>query len=149
MKYAILAVAFSCCAAQAVAAETYATRPQAEQLVGKVVAAMRKDAHTTLSAITAKDTAWVNGDLYPVVYDLQGKVLAHGQNPKLVGKNLIDVRDVEGNYYVRERVELAKSKGKFWQNYVFVDPVTKGVLPKEMYCEKLDENVVCAGVYKR
>lgn len=149
MKYAILAVAFSCCAAQAAAAETYATRQQAEQLVGKAVAAMRKDASTTLSAINAKEAAWVSGDLYPVVYDLHGKVLAHGQNPKLVGKNLLDVRDVEGNYYVRERVELAKSKGKFWQNYVFVDPVTKGVLPKEMYCEKLDENVVCAGVYKR
>ncbi|AKU22676.1 cache domain-containing protein [Massilia sp. NR 4-1] len=149
MKYAILAVAFIGIAAQANAAETYATRQQAEQLVGKVTSAMRKDANGTLSAITAKDAAWVHGELYPVVYDLQGKVLAHGQNPKLVGKNLIDIRDVEGNYYVRERVELAKSKGKFWQNYVFVDPVTKGVLPKEMYCEKLDESVVCAGVYKR
>ncbi|MBB3120387.1 cache domain-containing protein [Pseudoduganella violacea] len=149
MKYAILAVAFIGAAVQANAAETYASRQQAEQLVGKVTAAMRKDAGSTLSAITAKDAAWVHGDLYPVVYDMQGKVLAHGQNSKLVGKNLIDIRDVEGNYYVRERVELAKSKGKFWQNYVFVDPVTKGVLPKEMYCEKLDESVVCAGVYKR
>lgn len=149
MKYAILAVAFIGAAVQANAAETFATRQQAEQLVGKVTSAMRKDANSTLSAITAKDATWVHGELYPVVYDLQGKVLAHGQNPKLVGKNLIDIRDVEGNYYVRERVELAKSKGKFWQNYVFVDPVTKGVLPKEMYCEKLDESVVCAGVYKR
>ena len=50
---------------------------------------------------------------------------------------------------MKERVELAKSKGKFWQDYKFTDPVTKKILPKSMYCEKLEETAVCAGIYKR
>ena len=30
-----------------------------------------------------------------------------------------------------------------------VDPLTKKVEPKSMYCERLDETVVCGGIYKQ
>jgi cytochrome c len=75
-------------------------------------------------------------------------VLAHGANEKLIGKDMIDAQDVDGKYYVKERVELARSKGTFWQDYKFVNPASKKIEPKQMYCEKLDETTVCAGVYK-
>ena len=32
---------------------------------------------------------------------------------------------------VKEHVELAKSRGKFWQDYKFRDPITKKALPKQ------------------
>lgn len=80
---------------------------------------------------------------------MNGKCLAHGQNPKQVGKDLIDMADADGKEFVKERVALAKSKGKFWQDYQFTDPVTKKVLPKSAYCEKTGDVIVCAGVYKR
>ena len=54
----------------------------------------------------------------------------------------------DGKEFVKERVELAKSKGKFWQDYKFTDPLTKTVQPKQMYCEKYNEVVVCGGIYK-
>jgi signal transduction histidine kinase len=76
-------------------------------------------------------------------------VLAHGQNPKMVGKDLMELRDADGKSFIRERMELAQKKPSFWQDYSFVDPMTKSILPKRMYCERLDETVVCAGVYKR
>lgn len=62
---------------------------------------------------------------------------------------MIDLKDPDGKAFVKERVDLAKGKGKFWHDYKFTDPVSKKVLPKSAYCEKLDETVVCAGVYKR
>lgn len=148
MKQVIAAALLLGFAAGAAAAD-FATPQQAEQMVAKAVAAVRKDAAKTYEEITAKAPAWVHGDLYPVVYDLEGKVLAHGQNPKMVGKDLIELRDADGKHFVRERVELARQKGKFWQNYSFLDPVTKQILAKRMYCERLDERVVCAGVYVR
>jgi ATP-dependent Clp protease ATP-binding subunit ClpX len=43
------------------------------------------------------------------VYDTGGKCLAHGQNEKQVGKDLIDLADADGKEFVKERVELAKS----------------------------------------
>jgi signal transduction histidine kinase len=76
-------------------------------------------------------------------------VLAHGQNPKMVGKELIELLDPDGKAFVKERVELAKSKNKFWHDYKFTDPVTKKVLPKSTYCERLDSTAVCVGIYKR
>jgi cytochrome c len=133
-----------------VLAEKYATPPEAEAMVAKAVAHIKSaGASKAFDDFTSKKAPWADRDLYVVVYDLQGKVLAHGQNSKMVGKDLIDLQDPDGKEFVRERVTLAKSKGKFWQDYKFTDPVTKKILPKSMYCEKVDETAVCAGVYKR
>ena len=63
-------------------------------------------------------------------------------------KNLIELKDVDGKAFVKERVELGVSKGTFWQDYKFMNPVSKKIEPKQMYCEKLDDTVVCGGVYK-
>ena len=98
--------------------------------------------------ISNKAGMFIDRDLYVVVYQLDGKVLAHGSNEKFVGKDMIDAQDVDGKHYVRERVELAGRQPSFWQDYKFVNPVSKKVEPKQMYCEKLDNTAVCAGVYK-
>jgi cytochrome c len=49
---------------------------------------------------------------------------------------------------VKERVELAATKPSFWQSYKFINPVTRGIAPKEIDCERLDQTVVCGGVYQ-
>lgn len=87
-------------------------------------------------------------DLYVVVYDLNGKNLAHGQNARMIGKDLIDIRDGDGKYYMRERIEIIKTKGKGWQDYKFLDPLTKKIEPKSMYIEKFDDLIVGCGIYK-
>ncbi|MBI3522978.1 MAG: cache domain-containing protein [Betaproteobacteria bacterium] len=128
----------------------YASRSEAEAMVAKAVKHIKADGKDAAYAdFTGKKAGWVDRDLYVVVYDMNGKVLAHGQNEKQVGKELISLKDADGKEFVKERVDLAKSKGKFWQDYKFTDPMTKKILPKSMYCEKLDDTAVCAGVYKR
>lgn len=131
------------------AADNFATPKEAEAMVAKATKAVGADRAATFKEITGKDKKWVDRDLYAVVYDMNGKCLAHGQNEKQVGKDLIDLADADGKEFVKERVELAKSKGKFWQDYKFTDPVSKKVLPKSAYCEKSGDVIVCAGVYKR
>ena len=86
-------------------------------------------------------------DLYITVLDLDGKVLAHGQREDLIGKGLIELKDPDGKLFIRERVELARRQPSFWQNYKFMNPATKKVEPKQMYCERLSETAVCGGVY--
>ena len=132
-----------------VAAEEFATAKDAEAMVAKAVQAISVDQNGTFNEITAKDPKWIIADLYPVVYDMNGKCLSHGQNAKQVGKDLLEIADADGKEFVKERVSLAKSQGKFWQDYKFTDPVTKKVLPKSAYCEKSGEVIVCAGIYKR
>ena len=94
------------------------------------------------------NAAYHDRDLYLVVYQLDGTVLAHGANAKFIGRNMIDLKDIDGKAFVKERVELAKSKGTFWQDYKFTNPENKKVEPKSMYCERLDEMAVCGGIYK-
>lgn len=148
MKLRNLILILSFTTSQTAFGQDFATPKEAEAMVAATVAALKENRQKTYDEITAKHAKWVNRDLYPVVYDLNGKVLAHGQNSRMVGKDLIDMRDVDGKAFVRERVELAKAKGKFWQDYKFTDPVSKAILPKQMYCERLDDVVACAGVYK-
>jgi len=99
--------------------------------------------------ITAKDPRFTDRDLYVIVYDLQGKCLAHGANAKLVGKDLIENEDADGKPYVKERIDLAKAKATFWQDYKFTDPTTRKIEQKSTYCERLNDTAVCVGIYKK
>jgi cytochrome c len=134
----------------ALAADEFGSAKEAEAMVGKAVAHIKAvGKEKAYQDFTNKAPGFTDRDLYVVVYDLDGKVFAHGQNPKMVGKDLIDLRDPDGKAFVKERVDLARSKGKFWHDYKFTDPVSKKVLPKSTYCERLESTAVCVGVYKR
>jgi cytochrome c len=132
-----------------IAAEGGATEADATGMVKKGVAFIKANGKDKgYAEITSKTGQFKYQDLYLVVYGLDGTVHAHGANEKMVGKNLIDLKDVDGKAFVRERVEMGKAKASFWQDYKFTNPETKKVEPKTMYCERLDESVVCGGIYK-
>jgi cytochrome c len=132
------------------AKEEFGTAREAEAMVDRGVARIKAvGSERAYADFTDKAPGFVDRDLYVVVYDLEGRVLAHGQNPKMVGKDLIDLRDADGKAWVKERVELARGKGKFWHDYKFTDPLTKKVLPKSTYCERVESTAVCVGIYKR
>ena len=130
------------------AAEGGATAEQATAMVKKGVAFIKAGgSEKGYAEITSKTSQFKFEDLYLVVYGLDGTVLAHGANPKMVGRNLIDLKDIDGKAFVKERVDLAKEKASFWQDYKFTNPETKKIEPKQMYCEKLNDTVVCGGIY--
>lgn len=88
-------------------------------------------------------------DLYVIVYDLEGKNLAQGANPKLVGKNLIGLKDPDGKPLIQMFVDLAKTKGKGWvEGYKFLNPVTQKIENKSMYLERVGDTLVGCGIYK-
>ncbi|MGA9666247.1 MAG: cache domain-containing protein [Gallionella sp.] len=128
----------------------FATAAEAQAMVKKGVAYIKANGNAKgYAEITKKNGPFTDRDLYLVVYGLDGVVRAHGENEKMVGKNLIDLKDVDGKEFVRERVELGKTKPSFWQEYKFTDPISRKVEPKSMFCERLDDTVVCGGIYKR
>ena len=146
---ALLGTFLSALTALAFAAEGGATKAEAEAMVKKGVAFIKAHGpEKSYEEISRKGSQFSDRDLYLVVYGLDGFVFAHGANSKMIGKNLIDIKDVDGKAFVKERVELAKSKGAFWQEYKFVNPETKQIEPKLMYCEKLNDTAVCGGIYK-
>ena len=130
-------------------AANQATKEEAVAMVKKAVAAIKaQGADKVYAEINTPAGKWQDRDLYVVAYGLDGMSLAHGANPKQVGVMLIDRKDIDGKEFIRERVELAKAKASFWQDYKFQNPTTKKIEPKTMYCERLNETAVCAGVYR-
>jgi cytochrome c len=131
------------------AADGGATAEQATAMVKKGVAFIKANgAEKGYAEITSKSGQFRHQDLYLTVYTLDGLVMAHGANEKMVGRNLIDLKDIDGKAFVKERVELGKAKASFWQDYKFTNPENKKIEPKSMYCERLDQTVVCGGIYK-
>jgi cytochrome c len=147
---AMLALVAAALAGGAAWAQEHAKAKEAEAMVKKGVAFIKANGKDKgYAEIGKKASPFTDRDLYLVVYGLDGKVWAHGANEKMVGKMLIDMKDVDGKEFVRERVELGKAKASFWQDYKFVNPVSRKVEPKSAYCERLDDTVVCGGVYKQ
>lgn len=61
---------------------------------------------------------------------------------------MMDVQDVDGKYFSRDMSALARKGQPFWYDFKFVNPVTKTIQIKDMYCEPLNQTRVCAGVYR-
>jgi signal transduction histidine kinase len=125
------------------------TKDEAVAMVKKAVAAIKAEgADKAYAEIDDPTGPFVDRDLYIVVYGLDGMVLAHGANKDRIGTNQIDDKDPDGKAFVKERVDMAKQNPSFWQSYKFMNPVTKKVEPKQMYCERLEETAVCGGIYQ-
>lgn len=133
------------------AAAESATAKEAEAMVRKGVAFIKANGKEKgYAEITSKDSAQFHDrDLYLAVHRLDGTCVAHGTNDKMVGKNFLEMKDIDGKEYIKERVELGKTKTGFWTDYKFVNPVSKKIEPKTAYCERLDDTVVCGGIYKK
>jgi signal transduction histidine kinase len=130
-------------------AEKRGTAAEAEKMVKKAIAFYKaKGQEAAFAEINNKNGRFTDRDLYVFVYDMSGKVIAHGQNPKMIGKELIDMKDADGKEFVKERVEIAKAKGNGWQDYKFTDPLTKLIEHKRAYIERHEDLIFGCGIYK-
>lgn len=121
----------------------------AEAMVNKAVAYIKANGVEKALAEFNTGSSFKDRDLFVVAYDLNGVCLAYAPNPKLVGKNLIDLKDPNGVELIRMLTTLAKEKGKGWSGtYHGPHPITKQLQAKVMYVARVGELWVGTGVYK-
>jgi len=138
------------CFSGSVFAAEFGTKTEAEALVKKAVAFIKEHGKDKAFAEFSNPKGkFIDKDLYIFVYDMNGKCLAHGANQKMIGKDLAEMKDPDGKFYVKERIEIAKTKGKGWQDYKFTNPVSKKIEHKTAYIEKTDNFIVGSGIYKK
>ncbi len=131
-------------------AAQFGTAAEAEAMVKKAVQLIKTEGkEKAFVEINNSKGKFVDRDLYIFVYDMNGKCVAHGFNPKMIGKDLIEMKDKDGKYFVKERIDIVKTKGKGWQDYKFTDPITKKIEPKTAYVEGVEGLIVGCGIYKR
>lgn len=132
----------------AAADENRATKPEAQAMVKKAIEYYKKNGKDKAMAEFQKNPGpFVDRDLYVTVYTMDGNALSH-INPKMVGKNMMDLRDPTGKYHIKERLEAARTQPSGWQDFTFFNPANKKIEPKEMYWEKHDNLVFACGAYK-
>jgi len=102
------------------------------------------------AAFNDKAGAFTKGELYVFAYSLEGVCLAHGQNLKLIGKNRMDIEDVNGVKYIAQMLETGKTKGSGQVEYMFKNPESGKIDPKITFFSRVPgkDVVLGCGIYK-
>lgn len=92
----------------------------------------------------------VKGDLYVSVTDFNGVPRAYPTFPQLVGKDLLNIKDADGKPFIKESIELAKTKRSGWIQYRWTNPETKKVQLKKTWVQKVEGHdlFVLCGVFQ-
>jgi cytochrome c len=149
-SYAFAALMLALGVIPASAEEKKGTAPEASAMVEKAVAHIRRVGRDRAFAdFNARKGAFADRDLFVVVYDLKGEVLAHGSNIRMVGTQQIDLRDNDGRPVMRERVEMMSSGpgARGWQDYASMNPVTRLIEPKAMYLQRCGDFMVGCSIH--
>jgi cytochrome c len=134
-----------------VTAEEIGTKDEAIAMVKRVQQQFKGDGpELTFRAVSDKSVKkYHDRDLYPFIYDLKGLCVAHGARPALIGKSLIDLKDQDGRYLIREMVRIAEGPGVGWVDYKWPNPITNKIEDKSSYIEKMGDYFVGVGIYRQ
>jgi signal transduction histidine kinase len=129
-----------------------ASADEAVAMVKKGVAYVKEHGkEKALAAFSDPTGPFVKGELYLFVYPTNGEgtVLAHGQNPKMIGKKLIDMKDTDGLPIIKDMTAIANSpEGKGWYKYKWPNSLTKAVEAKQSYVERVGDMWIGCGIYQ-
>jgi hypothetical protein len=94
--------------------------------------------------------AFVEGELYILVYSFDGVCLAHGSDQKLIGTNRLEVTDASGKKFIAEMVAAAKARPTGFIDYMHKNAKTGQVVPKVTVFTRPEGKpfFVAAGVYR-
>jgi methyl-accepting chemotaxis protein len=124
------------------------TREEAIAMVRRAGQIYRTDGlDRLLAAVTDKSGPLLEKDLYVIVQDRVGKVIAHGRNPNLVGVDGNTIKDAKGKFFSKEMLDLARRDGAGWVDYVWANPATKVMENKSCYVEMVDDVILGVGIY--
>lgn len=128
----------------------YGSADEAIEMVEKAVQYIKERGRdVTFAKISdPEDKEFHYKDLYVFVYDMEGKNLAHGTKPVLVGRTLLNLKDMKGNYLIKDLILKAKTDGKGWVDYYWPNPVTRKTMEKSSYIHRIGNILVGVGIYK-
>ena len=155
IRFLVVAALAALAVSQPASSAEFGTKAEAVAMVKRVQAQFKKDGpEATFKDVTDKTVkTYHDRDLYPFIYHANGPKLgvnvAHGARPALIGKNLIDLKDQDGKYLVRELIDIANKKGSGWFDYKWPNPLNNKIEDKTSYVEKMGDYMVGVGIYRQ
>ena len=123
------------------------TPKEAKALVEKAIVFYKANGkEKALAEFSKPKGQFTKGDLYIFAYNPKGTIIAHGGDPKLVGKDFTNVQDPDGKYFAREFIKIGPEGG--WVDYKWMNYATKKVDAKRTYLKRIDDVIIGCGAYK-
>jgi len=132
-------------------AAEFGTSEEAQAMVERAIAHYDKvGREAAFKDFSDNKGAFIDRDLYVLVLDQNSVMLAHGVNRGLIGKNLAELKDVNGKFILPEMVEMAKTTpAGGWVEYVWTNPTTKKLDPKKTWVKLHDGIIIGVGIYDK
>lgn len=147
-KFAIIMLVLVLVAGIAHAKGVRGTAPEAIKMVEKAVALIVSDgADKAFKEISNPRGQFVDRDLYVWVVDLKGVIRAHSGDPSMVGKNMMETRDMDGKAFIRDLIRQARVKDTGWIDYKWPHPITNQIESQSRYYQKIGDFIVTCGIY--
>ena len=128
-------------------------KAEAKKMVADAVAYYKTNGQASIKDFQEnKDGKWMKGSLYVFMFDENLVCLVHPANKALVGKNLTELKDRDGKFFMKEMLKNAKSKeGQGWNDYYWPNPDKTGkpIEPKSSFVIGIDggKNLIGVGIY--
>ncbi|PAU86152.1 calcium channel protein [Pseudomonas sp. WN033] len=121
---------------------------EAIALLERAVEALERDPEGALAAINRHDLAYLQDDLYVYVVDRDtSRFVAHGYNKRMIGADFSSLVDAKGQPVGRPMMAAANDDAVARHAYLWINPVTRKVEPKETIFKRLGNYVVAVGYY--
>ncbi|HHC24723.1 MAG TPA: calcium:proton antiporter [Desulfobacterales bacterium] len=99
-------------------AEDRATPEDIIKKVYEAAAFLSQADESGLETFNEKNGRWVFKDTYVFVFDCsKGNIVAHPIKPTLLGRNLMGLKDVRGNFFFAQLCDAAKKPEGGWVEY--------------------------------
>lgn len=129
-----------------------ATADDAVAMVNKAAGYLQKNGkEKAFAEFNNPKGQFIDRDLYVFAFMANGEGIeqANGANSKLVGKNLLEMKDADGQYLIKNILGVANSKtGEAWLEYKWVNPVTKTIERKKAFVKRVGDVLIGCGVYE-
>ena len=134
---------------------TYKDTRTLVSLVEDAAALMEIKGEAAFNEFAQKNSKWLNEDYYLFVYTVDGTCVFHPITPELVGKNVINLRDMNGKPVIRQITDVGRKPEieahgwvfYLWQNQTQLTPSWKGAYIRKVIAPDHRTYVIGSGIY--
>jgi cytochrome c len=126
-----------------------ATKEEAVAMVKKAVAFYKANGREkSLVAFSDQAGQFRDRELFLIVLDPKGVAVAHTALKKMIGANIMELKDMNGVMIIRSFYKAVEKTGSGWSDeYIFINPATQQMEPKKTYVEKIDDLLIACGYH--
>lgn len=96
------------------------------------------------------DGKFKHGEIYVNVINKAGTWLVYPPRPAGEGQSVINVKDADGRFLVKDIIEVAEKSGEGWVEYRWLNPTSNKIEPKLTFVKKIPNQdlITYIGIYK-